>query len=902
MIGKIISHYKIIEELGRGGMGEVYLAEDTKLERKVALKFLQHDQISDQEVHLRFEREAKAAAALNHPNIVTVYDIGEHDGQVFMAMEYIKGLTLKELISVNRPPSTVDRSPITPCPLPLARVLDIATQIAAGLAAAHSRGIVHRDIKPQNIIIDENNIVKILDFGLAKLKGVSTLTKGAFMMGTVYYISPEQALGKEADPRSDIWSLAVVLYEMLTGRLPFSGESPAAVLYAIIHAEPAPIDQLNPGLATTLLACLGRMLAKKPQERYQGAKELQLDLEKIRAEMKTEGTEVLRFEREERRFSLAGIVRFLNPKKIIGARRRSPKRRALIAAALLALTGLSVFFLLHPNGRNLLRRGLGLAGVPEIKHMAVLPLLVIGGDSTSQTFSDGLVETLTSKLTQIEQSERSMWIVPASELRSSGIDSPSRARKALGVNLVITGSLQQNSNSVRLILNLIDATAMRQLRSAVITETNTIGADFQDRAAAEVARMLDLELKPAIRSRLTAGGTSRPKANEFYLQGRGLLQRYEQQENLDAAIGLFQKAVQEDGDFALAFAGLGEAYWRKYELTKNPDLVQEAQANCQRALKLNGNLVPVQITLGIIDRGQGNYQEAIISFKKALALDPVNSEALLELAIAYEGQGKPAAAEATYLRTIKLKPNYWAAINNLGFFYYFNGRLQEAETMWRQVTKLTPDNIRGYNNLGVVYQYQGKINLARQMFEKSLTIRANADAYSNLGTIYFFEKRYREAAAMYEAGIAMGRNDYLIWGNLGDAYRYLPDLNNKVREAFQTAIKLANEQLQVNPSDAHLHSSLAVFYAKTNQTIHALDETARAVKITENNLSVLFNTALVYELANMRHQALITLKKYLALSGPEQAVDQEPLFSNLRRNSDYTSLLIEIKSIEKQSK
>ncbi|TFG77949.1 MAG: tetratricopeptide repeat protein, partial [Chrysiogenales bacterium] len=582
--------------------------------------------------------------------------------------------------------------------------------------------------------------------------------------------------------------------------------------------------------------------------------------------------------------------------------RRLSRRAFLTALSLLLLSGILGFFALNPRANSALRRVLGLTGIPQIKHLAVLPLLVIGGDGSSQALSDGLVETLTSKLTQIEQSERSMWIVPASELRASGIDSPGRARKALGVNLVITGSLQQSNNMVRLILNLIDATAMRQLRSAVITETNNVGADFQDRAAAEVARMLDLELKPATRSLLAAGGTSSPEANEFYLQGRGLLQRYEQQENLDAAIDLFQKAVQEDADFALAFAGLGEAYWRKYELTRNPDLVQEAQRNCQQAIKLNGNLVPVQITLGIIERGKGNYQEAIDSFKKALSLDSVNSEALLELAIAYEGKGKLAEAEATYLQTIKLKPNYWAAINNLGIFYFFNGRLQEAETMWRQVTKITPDNIRGYNNLGVVYQYQGKIDLARQMFEKSLTIRANADAYSNLGTIYFFEKRYREAAAMYEAGIAMGRNDYLIWGNLGDAYRYLPEFKAQIHKAYQTAIKLAHEQLQVNPRDAHLHSSLGVYYAKTDQIIPALDEVARAVKIAENNVSVLFNTALVYELAKMREQAISTLKRYFALSGTEQAVDQEPLFLNLRHDHNYTSLLIEIKKVQNQSK
>lgn len=235
MIGKIISHYRILEKIGSGGMGEIYLAKDTKLERQVALKFLPRHLTEDNEARLRFEREAKAAAALNHPNIVTVYEIGEHQGQVFIAMEYVEGRTLKEMISGSVgadprvcPGADNDRkkgehrgSPlrITPHPLPLTQVIDIATQISSGLAAAHAKGIVHRDIKPQNILMDKNARVKILDFGLAKLKGVSPLTQKDFTMGTVHYMSPEQGQGKEVDPRSDIWSLGVMLYEMISGGL-----------------------------------------------------------------------------------------------------------------------------------------------------------------------------------------------------------------------------------------------------------------------------------------------------------------------------------------------------------------------------------------------------------------------------------------------------------------------------------------------------------------------------------------------------------------------------------------------------------------------------------------------------------------------------------------------------------
>jgi serine/threonine protein kinase len=260
MIGKVVAHYRIIEKIGSGGMGEIYLAEDTKLERQVALKFLPRHLTEDREARTRFEREAKAAAALNHPNIITIHEIGEHEGQVFIAMEYIDGQTLKELIAVNRAPSTVSQSPSTPHPLPITQVLDIATQIAEGLSAAHEKGIIHRDIKPQNILVDKDGRVKILDFGLAKLKGASPLTQESFAMGTVHYMSPEQGLGREVDARTDIWSLGVVLYEMLAGRLPFLGDYDQAVIYAIVNEEMAPMPDAArkafPGLANIIRRCL----------------------------------------------------------------------------------------------------------------------------------------------------------------------------------------------------------------------------------------------------------------------------------------------------------------------------------------------------------------------------------------------------------------------------------------------------------------------------------------------------------------------------------------------------------------------------------------------------------------------------------------------------------------------
>ena len=281
MIGKTVSHYRIIEKIGHGGMGEVFLAEDTKLERKVALKFLPMHLTVDKDARLRFEREAKAAAALNHPNIVTVYEIGEHEGQVFIAMEYVEGQTLKELISVHRTPSTVNRSPITHNPLPITQVIDIATQIASGLAAAHEKGIVHRDIKPANIFITKSNVVKILDFGLAKLAGgQADLTRTGTTLGTVAYMSPEQTMGKKVDQRTDMWSFGVVLYEMLSGQRPFKGDYEQAVIYSILNEKQEPLPQMQAALAEVV----ARALEKEPNRRYQHIGEMSAELEAMKKE------------------------------------------------------------------------------------------------------------------------------------------------------------------------------------------------------------------------------------------------------------------------------------------------------------------------------------------------------------------------------------------------------------------------------------------------------------------------------------------------------------------------------------------------------------------------------------------------------------------------------------------
>jgi serine/threonine-protein kinase len=862
MIGEKISHYRIVEQLGEGGMGVVYKAEDTKLERMVALKFLPLQATGSKEEKSRFVNEAQAAARLNHPNICTIYAIEESQGKAFIAMEYIEGLSLKEKIESG--------------PLSLDKAVDLVIQVAEGLREAHKKGIIHRDIKSANIMVTEDGRAKIMDFGLAKLAGRTQLTKSGTTLGTVAYMSPEQARGQGVDHRTDIWSLGIVLYEMLTGSFPFKGDYEQAVIFSILNEDPVPMTNVSNDIPLELERIVNKCLQKEPAERYQTVSELDADIIRAAGDM--------------------GWVDSTRLKAISKPRYSGLRLNRKLTIALAGVIMVVLLSLLVPVGWRVMKNWLPFGGVPAQKHLLVLPFTNVGGDPHNQAFCDGLVETLSSKLTQLEQFQGSLWVVPASEVRRGGIESASQAQQAFGVNLVVSGSVQRIDDRFRLTLNLIDAKTLRQLSSSVIDDQMSNISILQDESVIKIAEMLNVELRPETRSVLAAGGTTVPDAYDFYLQGRGHLQRYETTENIDTAIGLFKQAVAQDSLYALAYAGLGEAYWRKYELTKDSNWVEKAQAFCTRSIKLNDLLAPVHVTLGIIKNGTGRYEDALNEFQRALQLDPVNSDAYRGLARTYVALGKIVKAEATYKKAIKLRPSYWAGYENLGWFYYSYGRYAEAERMFSRVTELTPDNARGYYSLGAMYYLTGHYDSAASLFEKSIAIEPTAQAYSNLGTTYFFLTRYADAVEMYEKAIDLGENQYIIWGNLADSYRYMPGRSEAAREAYQRAVELAEEQLVINPNDAQLRSSLAVYYANLGNHNKALDEITWARKLAPENVTVLFKRVLIFEFAKLRDQALEALQEALQHGYSIEEVRNHPDLFELRKDPRYQRLVMRVES------
>ena len=862
MTGKTVLHYKIIEELGRGGMGVVYLAEDTKLDRRVAIKFLPAEVAQNNEERARFVVEAKAAASLNHANISTIHAIEESDGELFIVMEYIEGQELKNIVgSYHDTPG-----------LPIDQVIQYAMQVATGLQAAHAMGIIHRDIKSSNIMITTGGQVKIMDFGLAKVGAGSQLTKEYTTVGTAGYMSPERVKGEKVDQRSDIWAFGVVLYELLTDKLPFSGEYEQAVMYCIVNENPVPVSQVREDTPLFLAETVNKCLIKDPDQRYQTITEVLTDLKS----------------REDRTASDPTISTEAEiPKSHPGIRLN--RRMTFLVAAIFILLILSGFFMTSGSHllKNLFHPGTAL---PE-QHLLVLPLTNIGGDANRQVFCDGLMETLTSKLTQLEQFHGSLWVIPASEVRGNHVQSASEANRAFGVNLVVTGSLQQMNNLLRLTLNLVDAKNLRQLKSTVIDVKKSNLSALQDESVSNLLAMLNLELNPEAENVLQAGGTTVPGAYEFYLQARGYLLRFEKTENIDAAIDLFKRAIALDSVYALAYAGLGEAYWLKYEALRDIKFVDQATAACEHAYKLNNQLAPVNITLGLIHSGTGRYQEAVQNFNQALEVDPTNADAYRGMARAYEAQKLLEKAEATYKRAIELKPDYWAGYNELGSFYYRHERYKEAAAQFRQVVALTPDNYRGYNNLGAIYYLLERWPDAREMFEKSLSLHNSYNVASNLGTLYFIEGKYSEAARMYEAALKLNNKDQLIWGNLASAYYWAAGERQKSQKFYRKAIELAEEQRNVNPRDSELLSQLAGYYAMIGDRTKALACLDQSLQISPDDAQIMFHTGTTYEQLGEREQAIDWIVKAIENGYSKSEIEHQPELRKLLADARLKELL-----------
>ncbi|MGA8072256.1 MAG: serine/threonine-protein kinase, partial [Candidatus Acidiferrales bacterium] len=575
--GERVGNYQILAMAGAGGMGVVYKALDIKLERTVALKFLPPELNASEKDKERFLKEARTASSLDHPNIGVIHGVEETEvGHAFIVMAFYEGESLTQKIRRG--------------PLPVRDAVDIAIQMAKGLEAAHARNIVHRDVKPSNVLITQHGLAKIVDFGLARVVTSPTMTQTGGTSGTVGYMSPEQSLGKPIDLRTDIWALGVVLAEMLAGQNPFWRDSVPSTVVAILNDPPRPME----GVPLELQQIVYRALSKDPAHRYQSCTQLRTDLESIRNSVApksgvdlsapTISLKSAQFQKYLSNASQSTLGHAAPPKS--GAWRWWAAAGAAVTIALLG-------WLVLPSLRSRLNGGL-LA--PSEEHVAVLPFDNIGNNPANEALAEGLMDSLTGKLSDIDVGGKSLWVVPSSEVRRRKISDPASALREWGATVVVKGSIARDGQDVQLTVNLIDTKDLRQIGSASFEDRAGDLATLQDEAVAKLAKLMHINVTAEMLR--ATGGSANPAAYESYLKAVGYVVRYDTPGNLDRAITALDAAVKTDPQFALGFAELGEAYRLKNTMDPNPKWLDEASANCSHALQLDDRLPAAYVTLG----------------------------------------------------------------------------------------------------------------------------------------------------------------------------------------------------------------------------------------------------------------------------------------------------------------
>jgi serine/threonine-protein kinase len=685
-------------------------------------------------------------------------------------------------------------------------------------------------------------------------------------------MSPEQAYGDEVDHRSDIFSYGVLLHQLATLHLPFHGSNVLAVLQEVYTKQSPRIADTRTDLPDAFQWMLDKAMEKDRNHRYQLMEELLHDFRAVGGS-KISVRVITRIPEQSPTLTIATQL----PTRL---RRQQRTRRAMLAGGVAAMAALIAGGALwYQAGRLTAER-----------HVAVLPFANIGGDRETQALCDGLVETLTASLGQLQRFRDALWVVPSSEVRQQPVANAAAAHQVFGATLVVTGSLQKNGDRLRLIASLVDAVNRKQIASRTIDTSVSNITEIQDTMASRVAEMLELNLDPEMRRTLGAGRTTIPGAYEAYAKGLGYL-RGGRAEDFGLAAGLFELGVQKDPTYALAYAALGEADTGRYAFSRDQQFLEKARAACQRALELNPDLPEGRLAMAQLDRRTGKFDEAVKELERLMAVDRTRADAYYTLAETYNDMGRVQDAEATYKKAILLRPGYWAGYNALGRFYAQHGQYDAAEQNLRMATSLTPDNALAYSNLGGLYNKWGHYEEAIAALQKSLALRPTGAGYSNLGTIYYFLGRYDEAVPMMAKAVELVPNRYVIWGNYGDACRWSTNSRDKAEAAYRKAIELCQAELRVRPTDSLILASEALYHAKIGETGPALAGIAKALQQKQVDTAVHFKAGIVYELAGQRDRALAELEAALKAGYSAEEINKERELERLRSDARFATLI-----------
>ncbi len=858
MISQIL-HYKIERKLGQGGMGEVFLATDTRLNRQVALKFVPESLSAGSEARERLLREAQAASKLSHPNIVTVHAIERDGDRDFIVMEYVAGRTLGDAFASGDPS--------------LDQILDIASQLAEALQKAHAAGVVHRDLKPANVIMDADGRPRILDFGLAKIEGAAKLTQTGSTVGTVAYVSPEQLQGKQVDQRSDLFSLGVLLYEMIAGRLPFAGEHEAAMTYAIVHEEPEPLARYKKGVTQGLEAVVAKCLAKDPAERYQSAADLLADLKRERRLSQASQTSVPAPSREKR--SRTGLAIAL-----VGV-------LALVAAVTYVLFP-SLFGRSHPEAQ---------AHTPRI---AVLPFQNIGA-AEDEYFADGITEEIIARLASVRGVD---VIARTSVMQYKGTDKtiPEIAGE-LGVDYILEGTIRWQKSAagpgrVRITPQLVKASDGTHVWANIYEDEISAVFEVQSDVSQKVVSALNVTLLEPERKRIASTQTDDIEAYNYYLKGNEYWRQISagnDEPNLRLAAHLYSQSVGADSGYADAWARLGRSYVELYwhHQFNDSDLTR-ARTYIDRALALGPQSPEVRIAIGSLHYHAGDYEAALSEFNEARKLLPNDADLVMEIAYVLRRQGHPGAVDEMK-RAVALDPlaaNYHLQLARSALML---GQRELVLPALDQALGLTPDYADAYATKARFMVTRNGDTAA------ALALLADADKVVQPANSYYFTKgyifgltgHYEEAIRAMEVGREFAFPGFehfyraFYYGLLGDQERSVA--------VYDSALHLIEAELKKKVDLSGTYASYAMVLASRGRHEEALAAAHKAIELNHSAINMpQCRYALVYTYITMGQLESAMTELETALRGPCEDsyynILLDPVFAPLRSHPRFQQL------------
>lgn len=837
--------YRVEGKLGEGGMGSVYKAYDLELDRMVALKVIRPELMANVEILQRFKQELLLASRISHKHVLRIHDLGEGAGVKFISMAFIQGRNLAEVIQEQKL-------------LPLERAVEIGKQICQALAAAHHEGVVHRDLKPQNILLDESGCVYVSDFGLAKsleadALAATAMTSAGQVLGTPRYMSPEQVECGQIDGRTDIYSFGLMLYEMVTGDLPFQGNS-LQLMLGRVQSMPRNPTLLNAKLPPYLAGVIMRCLEKDLTRRYQSFSDVLTDL-------------------ESHRFTPAG-------KQAAPPVSRRTVALTVAAVILLALVPVVRHYLPIIRGMRV-QLGSMQQPVPE-KHLAILPFKVVGDDEKLSEIAIGLNDSLYAKFFGLNE----VQIASPTAVQKIAAGAPlQKAAHELGANLLISGSVQGQGDRLQIIVNLDTDKGQRLLTQSFEGVTQDLFT-LEDQIYSKLVNTLTSKPSNESLARVTLHQTENFAAYGLYLKGRNAMRDQLNVDSVKKAISFYEQAVKIDSNFAMAYAGIADADLRMYVSTKESDWAFRAVSAAENAQSLNENLPEAYFALGSAYLATGKTAEAISMLKRAIELAPNSDEGYRRLGDAFRSTKNQQEALAAYNRAIQLNPYYWFNYNALGGAALRFNRNEEAIRAFQKVIELEPDNPSGYRNLSVAYFNLGQFEKCIPVLQKSLELDQSAIGYTNLGTVYFYLKRYVDAVPMFEKAASLNPNSVENLGNLADAYRWA-NRPQQANATYQRAITAALKALTVNSRDANRMGQIAEYYAKKGDDAHALTFVRRARAIDPKDVTLMYVQAVVDTIGGRQQDALRNLEDALRKGYSLQDVRNDPELAKVQALPEF---------------